>query len=142
MNSTKNFKWQLVLVALGASLVLTGKVYSQEIENTNFDTPETSVGSNFNTASPAPANTAAANTQAVYTPAAGAAIRATNEMGELGASSFPLTAGPLLAIAIVGIGWLIVRKVSAGAPENWNDTRNDSARKTPLMTGKTQVLPS
>ena len=143
MNFTKNFKWQLVLVALGASLFMTGKVYSQEIENTNFDTPAASVGSNFNTPAPTAANTAAANPQAVYTPATGAAIRMTNEMEELKASSFSLTAGPLLAIVILAAGCLIIRKVSANTRTNWKSTWNKhSARKTELINRKPQVLHS
>jgi len=139
----ENFKWQLVLVALGASLVLTGKVYSQEIENTNFDTPATSASGNFNTTGPAAVNTAAAIPQQVYTPAAGAAIRTTNELDELGASSFSLTEGPLLAVAIVALGFVIVKKVSARRQNNWRTARNsNSARKTPLIANKPQVLQS
>ena len=88
MNFTKNFKWQMALVALGASLVLTGKVQSQEIVNTEFDTPSSSIGSNFNTTAPAAVNTAAADPQAVSSPVTGAAIRATNELGTLGTSEF------------------------------------------------------
>jgi hypothetical protein len=143
MNFTKNFKWQLVLVALGASLILTGKVYSQEIENTDFNAPAASVGSNFNTTAPAAVNTVAADPQQVYTPATGAAVRATNEMGELGASSFSLTAGPLLAIAIVALCCFIVKKVSTKRQNNRKTTWNsESARKTPIIPNKPQVLQS
>jgi len=143
MNFAKNFKWQLVVVALGACLILTGRVYSQEIENTNFDTPAALAGDNFNNNSSAAVNTTAANPQVVYNPAMGAAIRATNEMGELSAPSFSLTAGPLLAVAILCTCCVIVRKVSASNRSNWKGTWNEhSARKTPLMTQKPQVLPS
>lgn len=142
MNFTKNFKWQLVVLALGASLLLTGKVYSQEIENTNFDAPAGSVGANFNTNAPA-ANTAAANPQAPSTPATGAAIRTTNEMEELSAPSFSLTAGPLLALAIIAIACLIIRKASPNNRNNWKNTWNEhSARKTPPANQKPQVLHS
>jgi hypothetical protein len=143
MNFSKNFKWQLVVVALGASLVLTGKVYSQEIENTNFDAPAASMGSNFNTNAPAAVNTAAANPQMVYTPATGAAIRATNEMGVLSAPSFSLTAGSLLAIAILATVCLIIRKASPNNRNNWKNTWNQhSARKTTPIAQKPQVLHS
>jgi hypothetical protein len=143
MNFTKNFKWQMVLVALGASLVLTGKVQSQEIVNTDFDTPSSSVGSNFNTAAPAAVNTAAADPQAVSSPVTGAAIRATNEMGTLGPASFSLTAGPLLAIAILLAGCLIVRKVAAyranQSKRSWNSFSN---RNNTFTNRKPHVLNS
>ena len=145
MNFTKNFKWQMVLVALGASLILTGKVYSQEIENTNFDTSASSVSGNFNTNTSASAavNTATANPQEVYTPATGAAIRVTNEMGELGASSFPLMAGPLVAVAIIALGCVIVKKVSANMRNDRNARWNaHNARQTPLVNRKPQALHS
>jgi|SRR5215469_5150974 len=141
MNFTKTFKWQLVLVALGASLVLTNRAYSQEIENTDFQAPAASVGSNFN--APTALNAASANSQQVYTPAAGAAIQATNEMGELGASSFSLTAGPLLAIVLVALGCILVKKVSAKRRNNGQTRSNaQNTRKTPLFTNKAQVLNS
>lgn len=138
MNFAKNFKWQLVAVALGASLLMTGKVYSQEIENTNFAAPATSMGGNFNTNAPGAVNTASANPQAVYTPATGAAIRATNEMGELGASSFSLTAGPLLAIAILGAAYLVIRKASPNKRNAWKSPWNEHSARNQ----KPQVLQS
>jgi hypothetical protein len=143
MSFTKNFKWQLVLVALGASLVLTGKVQSQEIVNTEFDSPASSVGSNFNTPAPAAVNTAAADPQAVSSPVAAAAVRTTNEMGTLSPASFSLTAGPLLAIAILLAGCLVVRKVAEyranQAKRNWNSFANRSKNMT---NRKAQVLHS
>src|SRR5215469_4973658 len=143
MNFTKTFKWQLVLVALGASLVLTSRAYSQEIENTDFQAPAASVGGNFNASASTPLNAAAANSQQVYTPAAGAAIQATNEMGELGTSSFSLTAGPLLAIVLVALGCILVKKVSAKRRNNGQTRSNaQNTRKTPLFTNKAQVLNS
>ncbi len=143
MSFTKNFKWQIVLVALGASLVLTAKVQSQEIVNTEFDSPASSVGSNFNTTAPAAAYTAAVDPQAVIPPVASEAIRATNEMGTLGAGSFSLTAGPLLAIAILLAVCLIIRKVAAyrenREKRNWNSYAN---RNNTLTNRKAQVLHS
>jgi hypothetical protein len=143
MSFTKNFKWQLVLVALGASLVLTGRVQSQEIVNTEFDSPASSVGSNFNTTAPAAVNTAAADPQAVSSPVTAAAVRTTNDMGTLGAAGFSLTAGPLVAIAILLAGCLIVRRVAEyranQARRNWNSYAN---RNNNLTNRKAQVLHS
>jgi hypothetical protein len=143
MSFTKNFKWQLVLVALGASLVLTGRVQSQEIVNTEFDSPASSVGSNFNTTAPAAVNTAAADPQAVSSPVTAAAVRTTNDMGSLGAASFSLSAGPLLAMAIFLAGCLVVRRVAEyranQARRNWNLYAN---RNNNLTNRKAQVLHS
>jgi hypothetical protein len=108
MNFARKFKWQMILVALGASLVMTGKVYSQEIENTRFETPATSVGTGFNTPAPVAADSTAANPETT----AAVAIQPANAMEGLSAESFPLTAGPLLAIAIIIVGGVIVRKIS------------------------------
>lgn len=143
MNFTKKFKWQMVLVALGASLVLTGKVQSQEIVNTEFDSPSVSVGRNFNSTAPMALNAVAADPQGVSSPVAGVAIRATNELGTLGAASFSFTAGPLLAIAILLAGCLIVRKVAAHrtnqSRRNWNSYAN---RNTTSTNRKDQIFQS
>ena len=112
MNFTRKFRWQMILVALGASLVMTGKVYSQEIENTHFETPATSVGGGFNTPAPVAANQTAASPETAVTPTAAIAIQPANQMEGLGTESLSLTAGPLLAIAIIIVGGVIVRKIS------------------------------
>jgi len=141
MNFTRKFKWQMILLALGASLVMTGKVYSQEIENTRFDTPATSVGTGFNTPAPVAANSTAANPQTTVKPTAAIAIQPANAMEGLGAESFSLTAGPLIAIAIIIVGGVIARKISLNrrsAPQNaWNA---NSAKA--LANRKPQVLQS
>jgi hypothetical protein len=144
MNFTRKFKWQMILVALGASLVMTGKVYSQEIENTRFETPATSVGTGFNTPAPVVANSSAANPQTAMEPTAAVAIQpAGNAVEGLGAESFSLTAGPLLAIAIIIVGGVIARKISVSrgsARQNaWNA---DSVRNKALANRKPQVLQS
>jgi len=131
MNFMKNFKWQLMVVALGASLVMTGKVYSQEIVNTDFATPAASVGANFNTPATAAVNNAATTSQAAFAPGAAAATQATNEMNELGAESFPLMAGPLLAIAIIIVGGVVAKKISASRRavqqrKNWKPAPNSA----------------
>ena len=143
MNFARKFKWQMILVALGASLVMTGKVYSQEIENTRFDTPATSVGTGFNTPAPVVANSTAANPQTAMKPTAAIAIQPANAMDGLGAESFSLTAGPLLAIAIIIVGGVIARKISLSrrsARQNpWNA---NSVRNKALANRKPQVLQS
>jgi hypothetical protein len=142
MNFTKKFKWQMILLALGASLVMTGKVYSQEIENTRFDTPATSVGSGFNTPAPEAANSTAGNPQTAK-PTAAIAIQPANTMEGLSAESFSLTAGPLLAIAIIIIGGVIARKISLNrrsARQNAWDA--NSVRNRALANHKPQVLQS
>jgi|SRR5215469_12806838 len=143
MNFTTKFKWQMILVALGASLVITGKVYSQEIENTRFDTPATSVGTGFNTPEPVVANSTVENPQTAMKPTAAVAIQPANAMEGLGAESFSLTAGPLLAIAIIIIGGVIARKISLSrrsARQNaWNA---NSVRNKALANRRPQVLQS
>jgi hypothetical protein len=144
MNFTTNFKRQAVLVAVGASLFLamTGKVYSQEIVNTDFATPAISSGSNFNTPAPGAVNTAAANPQAVYTPAAALAIRGTNDMEQLSAATLPRESAPLVAIAIFLIACAIVKKVSDNRRNlrnnNWN--KASAPQTKPLTSQKHYVL--
>ena len=137
MNFVKNLKWRLVLVALGASLVMSGKVYSQEISNTDFATPETSVGDNFNT--PAPYDTANLQTAMART----TAIQPATQLEGVGAESFSLTAGPLLAIGIIIVGGVVVKKLSANRrgvqPPNWNA---NSANNNALSSSKPQALHS
>jgi hypothetical protein len=139
MNFTKNFKWQMVLVAFGACLLFTGRAYSQEIVNTDFETSATSVGSNFNSPASADVNTTDANPQAVYTQAAAMAIRGTNDMDQLSAASLPRESAPFVAIAILAAGCLIVKKVSSNRrnDRNWN---SPSPRLKAQTNGKYYVL--
>jgi len=144
MNFTKNFKWQLVLVALSASLLMTGKVYSQEIENTNFETPATSVGSNFNT--PAPMTTDSSSNLAGVAYATSTAIAnaiPVNEQTEANVTSAPVARGTLLALVILLVGYAMIRKASGN---RWNDRKNTlsaaSAVKNTLFPRKPQALHS
>ena len=137
MNFVKNFKGQLVLVALGASLLMSGKVYSQEISNTDFATPETSVGGNFNT--PAPYD--AAKLQTAMAPTA-AAIQPATQLEGVGAESFSLTAGPLLAIGIIIIGGVVVKKLSANRRGVRTSRNANSANTNALANSKPQALHS
>lgn len=127
MNFTKNFKWQMVLVALGAFLLFTGRAYSQEIVNTDFDTPAYSVGSNFNSPAPAAVNATEANPQAVYTPATALAISGANDVAQLNAASLPRESAPFVAIAILLAGCLIVKKVSSNRRNDRNRTWNSAS---------------
>jgi hypothetical protein len=144
MSFTKNFKWQMVLVALGASLLMTGKVYSQEIENTHFESPATSVGSNFNT--PAPVTTDSSSTLAGVAYATSAAIAnaaPVNEQTEANVASAPAARGTLLAIAILLIGYAILRKTSLTRRNNQVNTwKSASSRTNSLSSRKPQVLHS
>lgn len=143
MNFTKDFKSQMIMVALGACLLLTGRAYSQEIVNTDFGTPATSVGGNFNTAAPAAVNTAAANTQAVYTPAAALSINANNDVDQLSVSTLPRESAPLLAIAIVLVGCAIAKKVSDNRRKERNNKWNSaSPRNKAAASSKYYVLHS
>lgn len=144
MNFAKNFKWQLVLAALGFSLVLTARANSQEIVNTDFATPASSVGGNFNNAAPADMNTAAAVTpQSVYTPADAISARANNDMQQLNAASLPLPreAGVLVSLAILLICCAAVWKASANRREDTRKTwKNSSARPRILPSRKPQPI--
>jgi hypothetical protein len=128
MNFAKNFKWQLLLAALGFSFMLTARVNAQEIVNTDFSTPSTSVSGNFNTPTRADLNTAAAvNSQSVYTPANAIASRANNEAQQLNALSLPREAGMFTAaIAVLLLCCAAMKKVAANrrkeARRSWNSS--------------------
>ncbi|HKM66769.1 MAG TPA: hypothetical protein VJX70_06340 [Candidatus Acidoferrum sp.] len=142
MNFTKNFKWQMVLVALGASLLMTGKAYSQEIDNTNFQAPVASVGSNFNTAAPATTNSLATPAVVAYA-AAITPVAPVNEPTEASVTSAPMARGTLLAIAILLIGYAIVRKASlTSRNDRMNNWKSASTRTNSLSGRKPQVLHS
>ena len=108
MNFVKNFKWQIVLVALGATLMMSGKAYSQEISNTVFSTPPTSASGNFNTPAPYAAANTAANSQTAMTPTPAMAIQPATQLEGVGAEGLSLTAGPLLAIGIIIVGGVVI----------------------------------
>ena len=124
MNFAKIFNWQLVVAALGLSLVLIPRANSQEIVNSDFSTPSTSVGGNFNTPVPADLNTTAAVTQNVYTPANAISSRANNDMQQMSATSMPSGYEWLAALAILLAACAILRKVSSNRQGNLNSTWN------------------
>jgi len=143
MNFVKNFKWQIVLVALGAALMMSGKAYSQEISNTEFSTPPTSASGNFNTPAPYAAANTAANSQTAMTPTPAMAIQPATQLEGVGAEGLSLTAGPLLAIGIIIVGGVVVKKLSANRrgvqSPNWNA---NSANNNALQNRKPQALHS
>ena len=143
MKFTKNIKWQLILAALGVSLFLTTAMRAQEIYNTDFAAPATSVGPNFNTPSAAAANTAVNNMKAEYPAVSTASILPANQSDEASLGSGPKTLGSLIAIGVVLIACGLLWK-SAG--NRRNDTlkihNSLSMRKNQLPNRKAQALHS
>lgn len=143
MKVTKNIKWQLVLAALGASLLMTSAIRAQEITNTDFETPATSVSGNFNTPSAAAANTAVNNARAEYTAVSQAAILPANQQEEAGLVNFPRALGSLIALGILLIACGILWKNAANRSNDTLKTHNSlSMRKSPLPNRKAHALHS
>lgn len=129
MNFAKNFKWQVVLAlaALGFSLVLTAKVRAQEIVNTEFSTPSTSAGGNFNTTAPASENSNVVVSQSIYTPANALAIRVNNDVQQMSTLWLPREESMFVAAAILFVCcvcYAVAKKVSEHRRNqrrsNWN----------------------
>jgi hypothetical protein len=143
MNFTKNIKWQVILAAVGVSLFLISAARAQEITNTDFETPATSVSGNFNAPSAAAANTAVKNTQAEHTATTKASILPAKQEEEASVGGFPRTLGSLIALGVLLIAWGILSK-SAGHRQN--DTlkahNSLSLRKNSLPSRKAQALHS
>jgi hypothetical protein len=140
MNFTKNIKWQLVLAALGVSLLMTSAARAQEIDNANFDSPTTSVGANFNTPSAAAADQVVNQTAFAYAPVSEASIMPVNQQEEPGAASGPRTLGTILAIGVLLIACGLLWKSAGNRRGDTLKTHNSlSMRKTPLSTRKAQA---
>jgi hypothetical protein len=139
MNFTKNIKWQLVLAALGVSLFMTSAVRAQEIDNTNFESPATSVGANFNTPAAA-ANQAVNNAQVEYAAVSRASIMPANQQDEPTVGSLPRTLGSLIALGVLLIACGILWK---NAGNRQNDTlkihNSLSMRRNQIPNRKTQA---
>jgi hypothetical protein len=143
MNFTKNIKWQLVLAALGLSLFMTSRVRAQEIDNTDFATPATSVGANFNTPSAAAANIAVNNAQVQYAAVYEAPILPASQQDEVNVASFPRALGSLIAIGVVLIACGVLWKNAGSRRNDILKTHNSlSMRKNPLPNRKAQALHS
>ncbi len=145
MNFTKNIKWQLVLAAMGVSLLMTNAVRAQEIDNANFESPAISVGSNFNTPSAAAANTAVSNAQVEYAAVSEASILPANqqEQEEVSVGSFPRTLGSVIALGVLLIACGLLWKSAGNRGNDTLKTHNSlSMRKNPLSNRKAQALHS
>src|SRR5579864_3728296 len=101
MNFTKNIKWQLIVAALGVSLFMTSAIRAQEIDNTDFASPATSVGSNFNTPTAAAANLAVNTAQVESAVVSEASILPGNQQEEASVGSLPRTLGSLIALGVL-----------------------------------------
>lgn len=143
MNFTKNIKWQLILAALGVSLFMTSAVRAQEIDNTTFASPATSVGSNFNTPSAAAANAAVISAQAEYAAMSHASILPANQQAAASTGRVPRTVGSLIALGVLLIGCGIVWKNASDRTDDTLKTHNSlSMRKTAHSNRKAQPLHS
>jgi len=143
MNFTKNIKWQLVLAAMGVSLLMTNAVRAQEIDNANFESPAISVGSNFNTPSTAAANTAVSNAQVEYAAVSEASILPANQQEEVSVGSLPRTLGSMIALGVLLIACGLLWKSAGNRGNDTLKTHNSlSMRKNPLSNRKAQALHS
>ena len=143
MNFTKNIKWQLVLAAMGVSLLMTNAVRAQEIDNANFESPAISVGSNFNTPSAAAANTAVNNAQVEYAAVSEASILPANQQEEVSVGSLPRTLGSMIALGVLLIACGLLWKSASNRGNDTLKTHNSlSMRKNPLSSRKAQALHS
>ena len=143
MNFTKNIKWQLVLAAMGVSLLMTNAVRAQEIDNANFESPAMSVGSNFNTPSAAAANTAVNNAQVEYAAVSEASILPANQQEEVSVGSLSRTLGSLIALGVLLIACGLLWKSAGNRGNDTLKTHNSlSMRKNPLSNRKAQALHS
>jgi hypothetical protein len=143
MNFTKNIKWQLALAALGVSFFMTSAIRAQEIDNTNFESPATSVGANFNTPSAAAANTAINNVEVNYAAVSEASIMPANQPDETALASFPRALGSLIALGVLLIACGILWKNAGSRRNDTLKTHNSlSMRKDPLSNRKAHALHS
>ena len=143
MNFTKNIKWQLVVAALGVSLFMTSAIRAQEIDNTYFASPASSVGSNFNTPTAAAANQAVNNAQVEYAAVSEASIFPANQQEEASVGSLPRTLGSLIALGVLLIACGILWKNAGNRRNDTLKTHNSlSMRKNQLPNRKAQALHS
>jgi hypothetical protein len=143
MNFTKNIKWQLALAALGVSLFMTGAVRAQEIDNTDFAAPATSVAGNFNTPSAAAANTAVSKVETQILVVSESSVAPVNEQEQASLASFPSALGYLIAIGVVLIACGMIWKNAGNRPNDTLRTHNSvSMRKDSLPNRKAQALQS
>lgn len=143
MNFTKNIKWQFILAALGVSLLMTSAARAQEIDNSRFDSPVTSVAGNFNTPAAAAADQAVTRAAVEYAAVSEASIMPANQQEAPSVTGVPRTLGTILAIGVLLIACGLLWKSAANRPNDTLKTHNSlSMRKTPLSTRKAQALHS
>ncbi|HTB91965.1 MAG TPA: hypothetical protein VK728_03985 [Candidatus Sulfotelmatobacter sp.] len=143
MNFTKNIKWQLILAALGVSLLMTSAARAQEIDNSNFQSPATSVAGNFNTPSAAAANQAVNRAAVEYSAVSEASIMPVNQQEQANVVGVPRTLGTILAIGILLIACGLLWKSAGNRKNDTLKTHNSlSMRKAPLSNRKAQPLHS
>jgi hypothetical protein len=143
MKFTKNIRWQLILAALGFSLLMTSAARAQEIDNTDFATPATSVGANFNTPYAAAANTAVNNAQITSAAVSEASILPANQQEEASVGSLPRTLGSLIALGVLLIACGMLWKNAGNRRNDTLKTHNSlSMRKNSLPNRKAQALHS
>jgi hypothetical protein len=140
MNFTKNIKWQLVLAALGVSLLMTSAARAQEIDNTDFAAPATSVAGNFNTPYAATADQVVNNAQVEYAAISQASILPANQQEEASVGNLPRTLGSLIALGVLLIACGILWKNASNRRNDTLMTHNSlSMRKNPLPNRKAQA---
>jgi hypothetical protein len=143
MNFTKNIKWQLVPVALGVSLFVTNAIRAQEIDNTNFETPAISVGSNFNTPPAAAANAVVNSSRVEYAAVSEASILPVDQPVEASMGSAQRTRGTIVAIGVLLIACGLLWKSAGSRRNDTLKTHNSlSMRKNSLPNRKAQALHS
>jgi hypothetical protein len=143
MNFTKNIKWQLVLAALGVSLLMTSAARAQEIDNPNFESPATSVAGNFNTPAAAAANQAVTQAEVEYAAVSEASIMPVNQQEEANVAGVPRTLGTILAIGVLLIACGLLWKSAGGRRDDILKTHNSlSMRKNSPSNRKAQALHS
>ena len=143
MKFTKNIRCQLILAALGFSLLMTSAARAQEIDNTDFATPATSVGANFNTPYAAAANTAVNNAQITSAAVSEASILPVNQQEEASVGSLPRTLGSLIALGVLLIACGMLWKNAGNRRNDTLKTHNSlSMRKNSLPNRKAQALHS
>ena len=143
MNFTKNIKWQLVMAALAASLMLTSAARAQEIDNSTFEPPAMSVAGNFNTPNAGPANQAVATAYIESAAVSEASILRMRQQEEAGAAGIPRTLGTILAIGVLLIGCGLLWKTAGNRRSDTLKIHNSlSMRRAALSNRKAQPLHS
>jgi hypothetical protein len=127
----------------GIFALMMSAARAQEIDNTDFATPATSVGANFNTPYAAAANTAVNDAQITCAAVYEASILPANQQDEVSVASFPRALGSLIALGVLLIACGMLWK-NAGNRQNHTLKNHNSLsmRKNSLPNRKAQALHS